>query len=130
MRYAHWIRRVVGHVIDVAVPAPFFIIAAFMENAADRRPAYAGLIALGLLISAYNRLYLAGTTGQSWGRRAVGVRLVGARTGEPVGFIKALFREIAHLLDSLTLNLGYLLPLWTSKRQTIADMVARTVVLR
>jgi hypothetical protein len=34
---------------------------------------------------------------------------------------------VAHLLDSIVCNLGYLFPLWDAKRQTIADKVMSTV---
>ncbi len=60
----------------------------------------------------------------------VGVYLVDDRTGQPVGVGRAALRDVAHLLDSLVLYLGWLLPVVTAKRQTIADMVCRTVVVR
>ena len=41
----------------------------------------------------------------------------------------AFVRQIAHILDSLPCNLGYLWPLWDQKRQTFADKVLSTVVL-
>jgi uncharacterized RDD family membrane protein YckC len=50
-------------------------------------------------------------------------------TGQPVGFGFAFVRQLAHVLDSLPLYLGYLWPLWDDKRQTFADKVCSTVVV-
>jgi uncharacterized RDD family membrane protein YckC len=129
MPYAPWFTRVIGHVIDVLVPAPFIIAAELLAGDSGQRVLYACLIAAGVLLSVYNRIYLAGKTGQSWGRRAVGIRLVGDRTSQPIGFARTLLREFAHLLNTFTLYIGYLFPLWTGKRQTLADMATRTVVV-
>ncbi len=38
-------------------------------------------------------------------------------------------RYFAHFLDAIIFGIGYLLPLFTAKRQTIADMVMETVCL-
>ncbi len=38
-------------------------------------------------------------------------------------------RDLAHFLDGITANIGYLFPLWTAKRQTFADMAVKTVVV-
>lgn len=129
MHYAKWFIRVVGNIIDTLIPVPFFILAELWVGSPGRGTLYFLLIAAGFALSAYNRWYRGGVTGQSWGRRVVGVRLVGEQTGRPVGTIKAAVRDIAHLLDSLPLYLGYLFPLWSAKRQTIADKVVRTVVV-
>jgi hypothetical protein len=42
----------------------------------------------------------------------------------------AFVRDFAHLLDVLSLGLGYLWPLWDARRQTFADKVVRSVVVR
>ncbi len=130
MNYATWFARVGGYVTDMLVPAPLFIVAAIVDDRSGRSVPYVVLVAAGFLVSAYNRWYRAGKTGQSWGRQVTGIRLVGERTGQPVGVARAALRDVTHLLDSLPLCIGYLFPLWTRKRQTIADMVVGTVVLR
>jgi len=74
----------------------------------------------------YNRCILAGRTGQSWGKRVVGIHLLGEQTGRPIGGGLAFGRELAHVLDGF-LYIGYLWPLWYAKRQTFADKVCGTV---
>jgi uncharacterized RDD family membrane protein YckC len=80
-------------------------------------------------VQIYNRYILAGKTGQSWGRKALGIRLVGEQTGQPIGGWTASVRGFWHFADSLTCYIGWLFPLWDAKRQTIADKIMKTVVV-
>ena len=56
-------------------------------------------------------------------------KVVSERDGEPIGFGLSIVRYFAHFLDAIILGIGYLLPLLTAKRQTIADMIMDTVCL-
>jgi hypothetical protein len=60
----------------------------------------------------------------------LGIRLVSASTGQPVGFGRAVVRQLAHLLDALPLMVGYLRPLWDERRQTFADKMCGTLVVQ
>jgi uncharacterized RDD family membrane protein YckC len=84
---------------------------------------YLALLGFGL----WNSGYLQGTTGRSLGRRVGNSRLVMMQTGQPVGFGRAVLRQICHLLE---FGIGYLWPLWDGKRQTFADKIVGTVVVR
>ncbi len=130
MNYARWSTRVFGYIVDTLVILPFFALAWVARDRAGSTALYVALILLGVAVEGYNRWFLAGKTGQSWGRKAVGIRLVSARTGQPIGAVKAFVRDLAHFLDGIIANVGYLFPLWTAKRQTLADMAVRTVVVR
>jgi uncharacterized RDD family membrane protein YckC len=39
-------------------------------------------------------------------------------------------RGLAHIVDSIPCDLGYLWPLWDSKRQTFADKICGTIVVQ
>ena len=39
-------------------------------------------------------------------------------------------RDLLHILDLLPLWLGFLWPLWDARRQTFADKIMKTVVLK
>jgi hypothetical protein len=82
-----------------------------------------------LVALVYNRWHLQGTTGQSWGKGALHLTLVSMADKQPVGRSTAFVRDLAHAFDILTLGLGYLVPLWTARRQTLADQVMKTVVI-
>ena len=58
-----------------------------------------------------------------------GVKLVKESTGQPIGMGLAFVRDIAHIVDSIICYVGWLFPLWDTKRQTIADKIMSTVVL-
>jgi uncharacterized RDD family membrane protein YckC len=85
------------------------------------------LVELGLVI--YSRYYLQGKTGQSWGKRVVHLRLVRMADGQPIGGGMAFVRDLAHTVDGLICYIGYLMPLWDDRRQTVADKLLNTVVL-
>ncbi len=87
------------------------------------------LFVAGVGAVAWNRHILRGTTGRSWGSRVVYLRLVDEDDGRPIGLLRMLGRTVCHLLDVLPFGVGFLLPLVTAKRQTIADMLMKTVVV-
>ena len=84
------------------------------------------LLALGLQI--WNRAFKQGRTGQSIGKKVMGIRLVDEYSGQPIGAGMSFVRELAHALDGAA-YLGYLWPLWDDKRQTFADKILNTVVV-
>lgn len=88
----------------------------------------ASVACVGFVI--WNSGYRQGTTGQSIGKKVFGIKLVGAATGQPVGFWLAIGRLFAHLLDVVTYLIGFLWPLWDKQRQTLADKVCFTLVVR
>ena len=78
----------------------------------------------------WNFGYRQGKTGSSVGKNVLRFRVVDAASGEPIGFLRSMIRQFAHVADSLSLGLGYLWPLWDSKRQTFADKLTSTVCVR
>jgi uncharacterized RDD family membrane protein YckC len=86
-------------------------------------------VAVIVAIKVYNRWYLQGTTGQSWGKPRHRLRLVRMTDKQPIGFRSAFVRGLVHILDIGTLGVGYLLPLWDKRRQTLADHVMGTIVI-
>ncbi|MDW5325616.1 RDD family protein [Plantactinospora sp. KLBMP9567] len=138
MNYASWGPRVGAYIIDGLVVLPFSILAAvFGGSGVDTEtgqvtgpgPLYWVFVLLGIALSGYNRWFLAGKTGQSWGKRALGIRLIDEAAGEPIGAGKAFLRDLAHFVDGIICYIGYLFPLWDAKKQTIADKIMKTVVV-
>lgn len=66
--------------------------------------------------------------GSTPGKLFVGIAVVRESDGRPAGLLRTAGRLVAHLVDGILL-VGYLRPVWHSKRQTYADTLARTVVL-
>jgi uncharacterized RDD family membrane protein YckC len=151
--YTSWVRRLVATILDVI---PCFVIVGIgfavelgtkqtlcapVSTPYDIAPFCAtgnsvlgvtvflssfGVVFLYLL---WNYGYRQGTTGSSLGKSRMKFKVVGERTGQPIGFGKSVLRQIAHVIDSLICNIGYLFPLWDARRQTIADKIVNTVCL-
>lgn len=82
---------------------------------------------LGLLGAAIANQWVMGTTGQSLGKKAVGIYLVSETTRQPVGGWTGIGRYFLHLLDSFALCIGWIVGLATG--QTFADRIVHTVVV-
>jgi uncharacterized RDD family membrane protein YckC len=123
--YANWLQRVGGYIIDI-IPA---IILEFIGIATHNSAVYLLCVIIAIAIVGYNRWFLAGKTGQSWGKKALGLTLVGEATGQPIGAGMAFVRDICHFVDSIICYIGFLFPLWDAKRQTLADKIMKTVVV-
>lgn len=136
--YAGWGSRVGAHLLDALAAGGAVVVAGFAAGIAGsltRNAVAGGAVAVLLGIAAvswlfHNRYVRAGRTGQSLGKSALRIRLVDERTWGPIGTGRALARDLAHVIDGLSCYVGYLMPLWDRRRQTIADKLARTVVVR
>ena len=76
----------------------------------------------------WNFCYRQGKTGKSIGKSVMKFRVVREYTWQPIGFWLSFVRQLAHHIDQVA-YVGYLLPLWDDKRQTIADKIMKTVCL-
>ncbi|MFE7339717.1 RDD family protein [Streptomyces griseus] len=128
---AHWGLRFGGTIIDgiiIFIPYIVFIAigGAMGDSAGGVMVMIGALLAFGLGIW---QVYQEGTTGQTIGKKAVGIRLLREADGRPLGFGMAFVRRLAHILDS-PCYIGFLWPLWDEKKQTFADKVCSTVVVK
>ena len=89
------------------------------------------LMVVGILVTAFLYVRAMGKTGQTWGAKIVGVRVIDERTGAPIGFGRALGRSLfANIFSSSIFYLGYLWMLWDDKKQTWQDKVVNSVVVK
>lgn len=134
--YAHWGKRVGAYAIDtlilLAAYLPAVVGQPLMQDPATQG---AGLVlifvgvVLMVAVFVWNVCLNQGRTGYTVGKGVLGIRLVKEATGQPIGAGMSFVRQIAHVLDQLPCYLGYLWPLWDSKRQTFADKILGTVVV-
>jgi len=153
--YASWGSRVMGYIVDAivygAIPGILYIIGMvlFVNGAAKATTEYdsvtntytssggGGSIAGALfcmflagvigLVTGLMMIHKLGTTGQTIGKRQAGIKLVSEVTGQPIGFGGAFVRQLAHALE---FGIGWLWPLFDDKRQTFADKICNTIVIR
>lgn len=72
-----------------------------------------------------------GRTGQTWGRRIRGLRVVDRVSEEPIGFARAIGRTLfANIVSASLCYLGYLWMLWDKEKQTWHDRVIDTIVIQ
>ncbi|BBX75392.1 RDD family protein [Mycobacterium shinjukuense] len=88
-----------------------------------------GVLGFVVLAMSANRLLLPPITGWSLGRGLCGI-VVTRGDGAALGPWGLLLRDLAHLLDTAAVLVGWLWPLWDSERRTFADMLLRTQVRR
>jgi len=139
--YAAWSRRVIASLLDgalgsgvafLALGAPAltlpFLGAALGYNGSQ----YTGVTtwtnsgwAVGTVLAAVvMQAYLGATPG----KLVMGLTVVRIADARPIGLLRTVMRYVLHIFDAILL-IGFLLPLWTTERQTIADRLASTVVL-
>ena len=127
-KLATWWQRVGAHLVDWLPLIPGIVLWQVGGN-----KHLSSIVAIGVLVTAvpwiYNRCYQQGRTGQSWGKRAMGLKLIAMSDKKPIGIWMAAIRDIAHVLDILILYLGFLLPILDGRRQTLADKAMRTIVI-
>jgi uncharacterized RDD family membrane protein YckC len=124
--YANWGQRFLATLVDGLVIAVPYILILLGRNT----PVLALVGAVAVLAVAIWLLVQEGRTGQTIGKKALGIRLVRESDGQPLGVGMAFVRRLAHFLDSLPCYLGWLWPAWDAKKQTFADKVCSSIVIR
>lgn len=84
------------------------------------------LVGVALLTMA-NRVVFPVVVGWSLGRALFGIEVV-EPNGSPAAVGRLMAREFAHLLDTFSVFVGWLWPLWDPRRRTFADLLLRTEV--
>jgi uncharacterized RDD family membrane protein YckC len=121
--FASWGRRATGYLIDiVALAVISYLIGLVAGGVLVRIVVWAiGLLVLG---------WMNGASGRTPGKRVVGIRLVRDADGHVLGGGLGVVRGLCHFLDTVACLVGWLWPLWDAKKQTFADKILATVVLR
>ncbi|MFC4786043.1 RDD family protein [Nocardioides sp. MAHUQ-72] len=148
--YANWFKRVGAYLIDGLLTSvagfPLWIGYGILIASAETTTNPDGttttsmegggasliLILIGVLTSlaffVWNTCMKQGRTGYSIGKGVLGIKLIAEKTGQPIGAGMAFVRYLCHIVDSIC-YLGYLWPLWDSKRQTFSDKIMSTIVV-
>ena len=88
-------------------------------------------LALGayVLLSVAYFTYLEGSSGQTIGKKGVGIKVVDISGGGPIGDGRAFVRYIGRIVSGIPIYLGYLWMLWDPQKQTWHDKFAKSVVV-
>jgi uncharacterized RDD family membrane protein YckC len=128
-RYASWGRRVWASTLDAIFNVLLLIPVGIVVGLVSRDSAnFAGL----LLSVLYFTLGHGGATGQTWGKKLAGIRVV-HESGAPLGYVRALIRWAVAIGLTILLILPNLIdvlwPLWDSKKQALRDKAVGSIVV-
>ncbi|MYT33254.1 MULTISPECIES: RDD family protein [unclassified Streptomyces] len=71
-----------------------------------------------------------GSTGQTPGKKALGIKVIKESTGQTLGFGMTFVRFLCRYLNGVLCGIGYLWPLWDEKNQTFGDKIVGNVVVQ
>lgn len=120
---ADFATRLVAFVVDYVVLGTVSLVAILLFN-----DGLGFLIAL-LAPPAYYTWFEGSPSGQTPGKRLLGIRVVDAATGRSIGHGHALVRSVMRIVSAMLCWVGYLWMLWDPERQTWHDKVAGSVVV-
>ena len=73
---------------------------------------------------------LEGSSSQTIGMRALGLKVVDANTGGPIDYSRAFVRSLGRILASLAIGIGYLWIAWDKDKQGWHDKIGSTYVVK
>jgi uncharacterized RDD family membrane protein YckC len=122
-------RRLVAYILDgIIVGIAFGILVGIGAAIGDSLLAIAYVIGTAGSI-AYPVYFEGSPSGQTPGKKALGIRVIDFNTGGPIGYGRAFVRWIGKLVSAIPCYLGYLWMLWDREKQTWADKFASSVVV-
>jgi uncharacterized RDD family membrane protein YckC len=149
--YASWISRVIAYLIDAFLGGlasfPIWIgYGLLISNATTTTDANSVehvhvhstaastvLILIGVLTGLaffiWNQCIRQGRTGATIGKSLLAIRTVHADM-QPIGAGLAFLRYLLNIVNGLPCYLGYLWPIWDAKKQTFADKIMSTYVIK
>ena len=129
--YAHWGTRLGAFAIDYLGPlVVVYVISIVLASISNGLGVIGLVLYLALLgFEIWNLFVRQGRTGQTIGKGLFGIMLIDEQTGRPPGGGMTFVRYIAKFVDSIICYVGWLFPLWDSKRQTVSDKIMHTVVV-
>ena len=120
--------RFVAWLIDaLIVGVPVGIVAAILASIGLPLPL---LWLLELAAGVGYQVYFWTTTGQTIGKKAMGLKVVSAETGELLDYGGAAMRYVGYMVSGIALGLGYLWIIWDPHHDGWHDKIAKTKVIK
>jgi uncharacterized RDD family membrane protein YckC len=116
-------RRFVAYLIDYLIFLGVYLVVYAIGD-----QSLATLVSIGFGLAYFTYLE-GGPTGQTLGKRALGIRVVDFSTGGPIGYGRGAIRYVGRILSGIVCLLGYLWMLWDKEKQTWHDKFATSVVV-
>lgn len=148
MPYSGFFRRTFAFILDVLIvslptffffgPMVAFQVASFGVTPENLSTVQAGLLGatvfswqLVTLILAwlYFALWESGAKQSTWGKRLLGLKVVGAN-GERIGFGRATARFFCKSLSYFIFYIGFIMAAFTNRKRALHDMIVETYVVK
>ena len=104
----------------------FFVLSFIMRQFIEEQLAQLISTLAGLL---YYVALEGSDTGQTLGKRVLGIRVVDLAGAGPIGYGRATVRYFGRILSAIPLLLGYFWMLWDDQKQTWHDKFANSMVV-
>ncbi|MDQ1243698.1 MAG: hypothetical protein QG565_38 [Campylobacterota bacterium] len=128
--YATYAQRVKAFITDLfMIYAPILYVIAYVvmsgkdDFQSSQLAPFIGVMLYGLIYAV-----LVGRFGQTPGKKAYEIKVVDGKSGEYIGFFRALFRFFAFLFSATTL-LGLFLPFYRRDKKALHDLICNTIVV-
>lgn len=118
---ASWPARAGAFALDVVLGVAIIAVMALLGYAARADWTlwvYAAVATVAAAAVLVNRWLLPSITGWSLGRSLFAIRVERVPAGVPAGMGRLILRDLAHLLDTVAVLLGWLWPLWDPRHRT------------
>ncbi len=129
---AEWPQRALGGLIDYVGP---WLVAVVILGLTRNFGIYLLFWLVSVGWGAYNG-YLNGSTGQSIGKKVIGLKVVGEQTGQVIGGGQGVLRwgisaamGLIPCLGWIVVLVNLLFPLWDAKKQTLHDKAVKSLVI-
>jgi uncharacterized RDD family membrane protein YckC len=129
---ADWPTRALGWLVDAIPFIGIWVIFYIISFAIGFFISLLGdlcALAVGIFLA-----YQLGTFGSTPGMRLIGLKCVSVKTGQPLGFgmgiVRAIIHWIAFVLCIIPGVVDLLFPLWDGHKQTLADKLISSVVIK
>ncbi len=129
MKYCKVGKRFTAYLVDVLVQILLVGLVAFVLE----QQTYVGLLSSGILLVSLSWLYFAIMESSKYqatvGKLLLGVKVVDLK-GKRISFLKATGRYLGKFLSRLLLGFGFIMMLFTKKKQCLHDKLTRTLVVK
>lgn len=114
----------------IVLMAATFALSSYSEKSiVSSNAMLAAFYSVAIALFAFNFVLLAGRTGQTIGKRLVGIRIV-RDDYEPAGYVSVVLRHcLGYLVSTAVLFLGFVWVIWDRRNQGWHDKIARTIVV-
>ena len=138
LEYASFGARLLAMIIDMVIlntassmiQAPFLALMLGNLNPTTMIVGFAAPLLVGAGLAVVYTVWLESSAWQATlGKKILGLRVVDL-DGQRITFWKSASRNFYKSISTLILGIGYLMPLWTAKRQALHDRMARCLVIK